>query len=129
MRSMGCHIILAAVDDEKGPQVFKIDPAGHYYGYKATAAGVKEQEATNFLEKRFKGQGKGGAKESSGAGGGAGAGAGAGGDKDEDGDFKDPTTLTDDDTVTMAIECLQSVLSADFKKGEIEIGIAAGTER
>ena len=42
------------MDDEKGSQVFKVDPAGHYYGYRATAAGVKEQEATNFLEKQFK---------------------------------------------------------------------------
>jgi hypothetical protein len=32
-----------SVDDEKGPQVFKVDPAGHVLGYKATAAGVKEQ--------------------------------------------------------------------------------------
>lgn len=32
-----------SVDDEKGPQVFKVDPAGHVLGYKATAAGSKEQ--------------------------------------------------------------------------------------
>jgi 20S proteasome subunit alpha 1 len=47
-------MIVGGVDDERGPQLFKIDPAGHYMGYKATAAGVKEAEATNLLEKRFK---------------------------------------------------------------------------
>ena len=34
---------LCSVDDEKGPQVFKVDPAGHVLRYKATAAGSKEQ--------------------------------------------------------------------------------------
>jgi 20S proteasome subunit alpha 1 len=37
------------VDDEKGPQVFKIDPAGHVLGYKATAAGTKEQVRNNYM--------------------------------------------------------------------------------
>ena len=40
------------MDDEKGPQLFKVDPAGHVVGYQATAAGVKEQDAVNFLEKK-----------------------------------------------------------------------------
>lgn len=43
-----------SVDDERGPQLFKIDPAGHFTGYKACAAGVKEAEATNLLEKEIK---------------------------------------------------------------------------
>lgn len=90
MRTLGCHMILVSVDDEKGPQVYKVDPAGHYYGYKATAAGVKEQEAVNFLEKQFK-----------------------------DGESKRST----DDTVQLAIECLQTVLSADFKAQEIEVAV------
>jgi 20S proteasome subunit alpha 1 len=42
------------VDDELGPQLYKIDPAGHYLGYKACAAGVKEAEASNLLEKAIK---------------------------------------------------------------------------
>ena len=40
------------MDDEKGAQVFKVDPAGHYLPYKAVATGKAEQEAMNFLEKR-----------------------------------------------------------------------------
>ena len=43
-----------SVDDEKGPQLFKVDPAGHYMGYRACSAGVKEQEAANLLEKAYK---------------------------------------------------------------------------
>jgi len=32
-------MILGAFDDERGPQLFRVDPAGHYVGYKACAAG------------------------------------------------------------------------------------------
>jgi len=47
-------IIMIGVDDEFGPQVYKADPAGYYCGYKATSAGVKHVEASNYLEKRIK---------------------------------------------------------------------------
>jgi 20S proteasome subunit alpha 1 len=42
------------VDDEKGPQVLKVDCAGHYLPFFGTASGSKEQEAVNFLEKKVK---------------------------------------------------------------------------
>ena len=45
-------MLLIGVDDEKGAQVFKIDPAGHYLPYKAVATGKAEPEAMNFLEKK-----------------------------------------------------------------------------
>ena len=47
-------MILIGFDDETGPQVYKTDPAGYYSGYKATAAGVKQLEANNYLEKKIK---------------------------------------------------------------------------
>ena len=47
-------IIMIGIDDEFGPQMYKADPAGYYCGYKATAAGVKHVEASNYLEKRIK---------------------------------------------------------------------------
>ncbi|XP_042499377.1 proteasome subunit alpha type-6-like [Macadamia integrifolia] len=37
-----------------GPQLFKCYPARYFFGHKATSAGLKEQEAINFLEKKMK---------------------------------------------------------------------------
>lgn len=54
MRPLCVVSLLFSFDDEKGPQLFKIDPAGHYMGYKGTATGEKEQSATNNLEREFK---------------------------------------------------------------------------
>jgi 20S proteasome subunit alpha 1 len=34
MRPYGVTMILCGMDEEKGPQLFKCDPAGHYLGYK-----------------------------------------------------------------------------------------------
>jgi len=54
MRPLACIGLFIGVDDEKGPQVFKVDCAGHYLPFFAAASGPKEQEAMNFLEKRVK---------------------------------------------------------------------------
>jgi 20S proteasome subunit alpha 1 len=53
-RPLACIGLFVGVDDEKGPQIFKVDCAGHYLPYFAAACGPKEQEAMNFLEKRVK---------------------------------------------------------------------------
>ncbi|KAI8968541.1 nucleophile aminohydrolase [Mycotypha africana] len=54
MRPYGVSMILVGFDEELGPQLYKCDPAGYYVGYKATAAGAKQQEALNHLEKKLK---------------------------------------------------------------------------
>merc|ERR1719472_289878 len=46
--------MLFSIDDESGPQLFQVDPAGYYAGYKGCAAGAKEPEAVNALEKIVK---------------------------------------------------------------------------
>ena len=42
-------MILIGPDDERGPQIFQLDPAGFFTGYHATAAGQKQTEANNFV--------------------------------------------------------------------------------
>ena len=34
MRPLGVETMLVSIDDERGPQIFKIDPSGHFLGYK-----------------------------------------------------------------------------------------------
>lgn len=94
MRPYGVAVTLISLDSELGPQLFKCDPAGYYIGYKGTAAGPKQQEALNHLEKKLKNR------------------------DHADGDWKD--------VVELAITTLSTVLSMDFKKTEIEIGIVGG---
>jgi 20S proteasome subunit alpha 1 len=52
MRPLANMALMIGVDDEEGSTVCKVDCAGHYLPFKAVASGPKEQEATNFLEKR-----------------------------------------------------------------------------
>lgn len=54
MRPYGVVATFCSVDEEKGPQLFQVDPAGFFLGYKACAAGQKDQEAVNQLEKIVK---------------------------------------------------------------------------
>lgn len=53
MRPLAVTSLFIGVDDVKGPVIYKVDCAGHYLPYFAAAAGPKEQEAMNFLEKRI----------------------------------------------------------------------------
>ena len=53
MRPYCIVTMLYTVDEEKGPQFYRIDPAGHILGFKATSAGEKEQSAIGHLEKLF----------------------------------------------------------------------------
>ena len=48
-RVFGVETIVAGIDQERGPALFKVDPSGYYYGYKGVSSGVKEQDAINFL--------------------------------------------------------------------------------
>ncbi|KYQ96840.1 proteasome subunit alpha type 6 [Tieghemostelium lacteum] len=102
-RPLGVCMILIGIDEELGPQLFKIDPAGVFCGYKACSAGEKEQEATNFLEKKFKSISS----------------------KDSNNNNNNNSKLSRDETIQLAISTLQNVLGADLKASDIEIGICS----
>jgi len=53
-RAMACVMLFIGCDEEKGAQVYKVDPAGHFLPYKAVSTGKYEPEAMNFLEKKVK---------------------------------------------------------------------------
>jgi Proteasome subunit len=36
MRPLGVMPMLFGIDEERGPQLFKVDPAGYFVGYKVT---------------------------------------------------------------------------------------------
>ena len=95
MRPYGATMTLIGMDDEFGPQLFKVDPAGHFAGYRATACGPKEKEATTFLEKKFR----------------------AAGDEG--------LLLNQVDLVRLAIDALQTVLSLDLKPSDLEVAIVS----
>lgn len=59
MRPLGVALTFCQVDTEedgegRGPEIFKCDPAGYFQGVSACATGPKQQEATTYLEKKFK---------------------------------------------------------------------------
>ncbi|KAK0467819.1 20S proteasome subunit [Desarmillaria tabescens] len=104
MRPLGISMILIGMDPEYGAQCFKLDPAGYFVGFHATAAGQKQQEAMNHLEKKWK-------KLDSGRGADDAAQAGK--------------SLSRDAVIEMAIEAMSTVHATDYKPGEIEIGIVS----
>lgn len=38
MRALATVAILVGVDDERGPQLYKVDPAGHFFPFKVSGA-------------------------------------------------------------------------------------------
>jgi len=54
MRPFAVALMFIAIDPEQGPLLYKSDPAGYYIGYRATAAGAKEDDGNNWLENKFK---------------------------------------------------------------------------
>lgn len=86
--------MFAGIDEDRGPQLFRCDPAGHYFGYFACACGTKEQEANNLLEKKVKEQ-----KESGTEG------------------------FTFDEAVETAVLTLQTVVGSDLKPADVEISV------
>ncbi|KAF2594850.1 hypothetical protein F2Q70_00045711 [Brassica cretica] len=51
MRPFGVSLVVAGYDD-KGPQLYQVDPSGSYFSWKASAMGKNVSNAKTFLEKR-----------------------------------------------------------------------------
>ena len=50
-RVLACICTMIGFDEEKGPQLFRIDPAGQFFSYHAISTGSRESDATNYFEK------------------------------------------------------------------------------
>lgn len=132
MRPLGISMIIVGLDSDpaRGPQVFKVDPAGYYVGFRATAAGVKQTEAINYLEKQFKK----GSSSISGLGG-----SGTEGLSEGQATYSLPDeaaseaeiiskSLSSDAVLELAVQTLSTVLAQDLKASEIEIGMVGGSK-
>jgi len=98
MRPLAVATMLISIDDLKGPQLYKFDPAGYYIGYIATASGTKEDDCITKLEKKL-----------------------------EEIKNKNQI-LDLNLTIQVAISTLQSVLSSQLKSTDIEVGIVTKDE-
>lgn len=84
-------MVLIAYDEELGPCVYKADPAGYYCGYRATSVGVKQTEASSYLEKKY----------------------------------KKKQNYSHDEVIQLAITTLSTILTADFKPSDVEVGVVS----
>jgi len=119
-------MILIGIDPEFGPQCFRLDPAGYFVGYHATAAGQKQQEAMNQLEKKWK-------KLDSGKGADEPAKAGQTLSRNEVIEVRNTDIFMvpfcfQCFTLQMAVEIMSTVHATDYKSGEIEVGIVSSSE-
>ncbi len=124
-RAMAVSTVLIGIDDEKGPQVFKLDAAGHYLPYKGKIiniststmnmnAGVKTKPFHNIdlyvsMNETILAVATGKLEA-------------------EAMNFLEKRatefpTLDANGTIEMAISSMQYILSTDFKSNEIEVGI------
>jgi len=105
-RVPGVSLLFCSIDEEIGPRLYMVDPAGACYGYHAVSTGSKEQEGQSTLEKMLKEKR---AEEKK------------AGDEDDEGRLK----LNERETVEFAIEALQKVLGVDFKSNQVEVAVCS----
>ncbi|KAF0271708.1 hypothetical protein FOG51_03089 [Hanseniaspora uvarum] len=121
MRPLGVIATFISYDDEKNGMIYKMDPAGFYCGYKATATGPKQQELNSHLEKLLKKQALKSSRpnelerryddE----------------DNDRIGNVNDNNNGKDtwENVVEKAIRIISETLGQDYKQSELEIAVAS----
>merc|ERR1712154_738766 len=105
-RVPGVSLLFCSIDDEIGPRLYMVDPAGSCYGYHAVSTGMKEQEGMSTLEKMTKEHREKQREEKK---------------SDDKGEQK--VNLNEKETVEFAIEALQKVLGVDFKSNQVEVAV------
>jgi len=106
-RVPGVSLLFCSVDDEIGPRLYMVDPAGSCYGYHAVSTGSKEQEGMSTLEKMMKEKREKQQEEK----------------KSDDKTKEIKVSMDEKDTVEFAIEALQKVLGVDFKSNQVEVAV------
>ncbi|XBW36596.1 hypothetical protein QEN19_002168 [Hanseniaspora menglaensis] len=121
MRPLGVIVTFVSFDDEKDAMIYKMDPAGFYCGYSATATGPKQQELNSHLEKLLK---KKQLKES------------RPNELERKYDDEDDERIENEGQQTLdknsweylvenGIKIMSEVLGQDYKQQELEIGVAS----
>jgi len=54
MRPLGCSMMAISWEKDKGPSLFRSDPAGYYSAHNGWVIGGKQTEGVSWLEKQFK---------------------------------------------------------------------------
>jgi len=54
IRPFCVNVTIVGIDEEFGPQVYRVDPSGQAVGFRCISTGSKEQEAMTQLEKHWK---------------------------------------------------------------------------
>lgn len=134
MRPLGIAMIIIGLDDEldDAPQIFKIDPAGHFVGFRATASGAKQTEAMSFLEKQFKRTSAGGSVTAAAAAASAADSAAGAASSATDAALVEADEvarrLSQNEVLDLAVDTLNTVLAQELKPSEIEIGLVGGPD-
>ena len=106
MRPLGCSMILIAYDDETGACVYKTDPAGKAKDYKCFPH-IHDPISLSGYYSAYKAVSV-GAKQTE-------------ANSFLEKKFKKKDSYNHDETIQVAINCLSTILSADFKPSEIEV--------
>ena len=123
MRPLGVTLLFLGWEEGEGgvcaPQLYKVDPAGYCIGYRACAAGAKDSEAQNWLEKQLREKQEAQTAERTAAG-------TAESDRTQ---LLVDVALSDDEVMTLGIGALQSVVSSELRPSDVEVALVSKADQ